>query len=141
MRGISFVINNAEALFLHLQALMDVKLYDWYIDDVELNYVPFRAGKYGGAEFKDALEGISSLSFARVRRYPIGASAKDVDEYRDYVESDCDLLLLYFDGGFFEIYTKDKNLIRAIFNFGTENGFEDLEYIDDATDARCWMHF
>lgn len=116
-------------------------MYEWYIDDVELNYLPFRSGKYSGVEFSHALDSISNLSFVRIRRYPIGAFVKKIDEYKDYVESDCDLLLLYFDGGFFEIYTKDKNLIRAIFNFGTNNEAEDLEYINDATDTRCWMHF
>lgn len=116
-------------------------MYEWYVDDVELNYRPFRSGKYSGIKFCNALDSLSNLSFVRIRRYPIGAFVERIDEYTDYIESDCDLLLLYFDGGFFEIYAKDKNLIRAIFNFCADNGVEDLEYINDDAATRCWMHF
>lgn len=139
LRGVGFVENAAEKVFLHFAKLMDIAMFQWYVDDVELNYIHFREGKYSGSEFKDALGGLSSLSFARIRRYPPKASIHNIDEYNDYIESECDSLFLFYDGGYFELYAKDPNLIHTVFKLGSENGFDRIHYIDD--DARSWMHF
>lgn len=141
LRGISFIESDATKFFLHLGELMDITLYEWYVDDVDMNYIYFREGQYSGFEFKDALDNLSELSFARIRRYPSKAHIYTIDEYKDYVESECDSLLLFYDGGYFELYSKDANLLHAAFKFGIENGFGRIEYVDDASDERSWMHF
>ena len=63
-------------------------------------YISFREGQYSGAEFKAALNDSSALSFARIRQYPANASIHSIDEYEDYAESECESLILFYDGGF-----------------------------------------
>ena len=141
LRGGCFVENDAGFFFLHLMELIDVTTCEWYVDDVELNYIYFREGQYSGSEFRIALENLSCLSFARIRQYPLNASIHTIDDYNDYIESECESLLLFYDGGYFEFYTKNSNLLQVIFKFGIENRFSQLQYIDDTNVARTWMHF
>ena len=141
VRGVCFKENNAENVFLHLHTLMDISKYDWYIDDVDLNYFFFRPGKYSGSEFKEVLDTISTLSFARIRRYPVGMPVDCIDEYEDYVKSSCDFLILFYDGGFYEIYEKEPTMISKTFNFCLDYRFQDVAYIYDAANERTYMHF
>lgn len=140
-RGISFEESNAENVFRRLNVLMDVPSYDWYIDDVDLNYINFRSGKYSGEEFQNVLDEISVLSFARIRRYPMGMPVDDIDEYKDYIKSSCDILILFYDGGFFEIYEKKEDMISKTMDFCLNSGFENIKYIHDSDGARSYMHF
>lgn len=141
LRGVSFQDGNAEVFFRSLNELMDISMYDWCIDDVELNYFYYRPGRYSGSELKNALATLSSLSFVRIRRYPIGAPVDDIDSYEDYLESDCDMIILFYDGGFYETYEKDEDMIRNMFKFCIENGFKKVEVVDDHNDCRSCMHF
>ncbi len=141
IRGVSFEESNAENVFLNLHALMDISRYNWYIDDVDLNYFCFPSGKYSGKEFKDALDRVSALSFARIRRYPAGVPVDCIDEYEDYVKSDCDILILFYDGGFFEIYEKEGRMISKTMDFCLNCRFENVKFLYDSDDARSYMHF
>lgn len=141
IRGISFRGNDADALFSNLDTMIDISKYEWYVDDVELNYFMCATGKYSGSEFRKALRELSNLSFVRIRRYPIGSTINGIDTYKDYLESNCDLLILFYDGGFFEIYTKDMDLICIIQKKCMDNSFEHVNYIDDNNDQRYIMHF
>lgn len=141
LRGVSFEENNAGNVFCHLSTAIDILPYDWYIDDVDLNYFYFRPGKYSGKEFNDALNSISELSFARIRRYPVAAQVDCIDEYDDFAKSDCDLLMLFYDGGFYEVYAKKKETISGLMDFCLKSGFEKVEYIRDFDDPRSYMHF
>ena len=141
LRGISFIEDNAENFYSNLPKLMDISLYDWYIDDLDLNYFYFRAGKYSGEEFKYSLEAISTLSFARIRRYPAGSPIGCIDDYEDFAKSACDLLILFYDGGFYELYEKEEKLIFETMAFCQNYGFEKTEYIRDSNDERRQMHY
>ena len=94
LRGISFVGDN-DVFFSSLPELMDVSAYDWYVDDVELNYFYFRPGRYGSLEFKSALDAFASLSFVRIRRYTVGSAVGGVDTYEEYLKDDCDMLIYH----------------------------------------------
>ena len=140
-RGVFFQLDDAGRFFLRLHTLIDLSKYDWYIDDVELNYFFFRSGKYSGEAFQAALDTVSTLSFARIRRYPAGIPADRIDQYADYVQSRCDFLLFFYDGGFYEIYAKEPGLLSKILDFCINSGFEDVDTITDASDERNVMHF
>lgn len=126
LRCVSFVTNDAARFFQHLGSLLDVTMYEWYVDDVDLNYIFFREGQYSGAEFKDALSSLSNLSFARIRWYPQKATIYPIDDYRDYDESKCDGLLLFYDGGYRGLFPSDpgqtflRQTSKSMFSFCTD---------------------
>lgn len=139
-RGIIFV-GDIPVFFSSLSELMDVSVYDWYVDDIELNYFDFRSGKFSGAEFNNALNDFSRLSFVRLRRYPIDSVIKQIDTYDDFLESECDFLVLLYDGGLFEIYSKEENLIYKICEWCSVKCFDHIKYVDNDNDQRSYMHF
>ena len=139
LKGICF--ESSENFFNKLNAVMDVSQYDWYIDDTEMNYYCFREGKYSGDEFKNVLPAISSLSFARIRRYPTGSPTDRIDGYEDFIMSDCDLLMLFYDGGFYEIYGKQEKLLLYIMKMCRDDACQTAEYVSDSEIGRSYMHF
>lgn len=140
LRGIDFQAKAWE-FFPKLVSVMDVLAYDWYIDDVDMNYFKFQSGRYTGRKFKKVLADITELSFARIRRYPFGVSVREINCYEDWRQSACDLLILFYDGGIFEIYAKEEGLIHEIFKLCQKNNLEHIEFLTDENDARTHMYF
>ena len=120
---------------------MNITMYEWYVDDVDLNHMDFREGQYNGREFEESLNSLLNLSYARIRRYPLNATIHGIDECTDYINSSCDGLLLFYDGGYFEFYTRDIKLLHATFTFCANSGFDQAQFIEEATNERTWMHF
>ncbi|MBR3929812.1 MAG: DUF2691 family protein [Clostridia bacterium] len=145
LRGIEFE-DNEQKFFSNLHTLMDIEKYDWYVDDVDLNYFHFRPGKYTGKEFAEALETVSSLSFVRIWRFPLDTNEVlmkkfPMNKYEDFVKNTCDFLILFYDGGFCEIYSKDERLTEQIMELCKRNHYEKVEYKYDYNDARTGMSF
>ena len=113
----------------------------WYIDDLELNYFEFQEGMYDYFEFKKRVYELSCLSFARFRRYPADSILKKIDTYIDYIESKCEILILFYDGGYFEVFCKEATLCILIYEFAEKVGLEKIEYITDGNNDRESMHF
>lgn len=141
LRGVSFEGDGLGNFIRSFDEVFNVSAYKWYIDDIESNYLSFRAGEYTGTELRASLEGLSALSFVRLRRYRADSSVRSIDEYKDYADSDCDVLILFYDGGVYEVYAKSEELIRKLYAFCVGSGFERAAYIDSATDSRYSMHF
>ncbi len=97
--------------------------------------------KCSGKEFKDALKELSLLSFARIRRHPVGAQIDCIDEYEDFVKSDCDFLMLYYDGGFYEVFGKNEKLLLDMMKLCLKEGYEKAKWVYDDEDERHYMHF
>ncbi len=141
LRGVRFTGNGGGDFFPNLDSLMDVSMYDWYIDDVDLNYLYYRDGRYSGLEFQKALSELPALSFARVRRYPVGLDVNPIDTYEEYLASSCDVFILFYDGGYYDVYTKEEDLSHRTYQLCVERGYDDVEYIEDGKDGRYRMHF
>lgn len=145
LRGLEFLID-PEPFFETLPSTVDLTAYDWYIDDVEWNYFYFRPGKYTGKDFLSSISDFSCLSFVRIRRFPSGTDeefmkAEPMEKYEDFLNGACDLLILFYDGGFTEIYAKDENLTLRMMDAFKEAGAEKLEAKYDHNDGRTGMHF
>ena len=50
-------------------------------------------------------------------------------------------MMLFYDGGFYEVYAKKEKTISGIMDFCLKSGFEKVEYIRDFDDPRSYMHF
>lgn len=125
---------------------MDLTAYDWYVDDVEWNYFYFRPGKYTGKEFLASLSDFSTLSFVRIQRFPSGTNeefmkTQPMDKYEDFLNGACDLLILFYDGGFTEIYAKDEKLTLRMMDAFEKAEAEKLEAKYDHNDGRTRLHY
>lgn len=145
LRGLECLCD-PDLFFSALPVAMDLSAYDWHIDDVEWNYFYFRPGKYTGKDFLSSISDFSCLSFVRIRRFPSGTDeefmkAEPMEKYEDFLNGACDLLILFYDGGFTEIYAKDENLTRRMMDVFGKAGVQKLEAKYDHNDGRTRMSF
>ena len=137
-RGITFETD----LFLsRLPFVMDVKPYDWVIDDTEMYNPGQPEGRFSGEEFEKLLKDGDEYNFVRIRRYPVGAKISDISDYSEYLSSDCSFVLLCYDGGFYEIYDKNEEEIEALYEECMKIGCENVEMTTDENDGRYSFHF
>ena len=68
--------------------------------------------------------------------FPQGTVQVDIVDYQDFFNSSCACYLLYFDGGFLEIYVKNSNEFNQFWNHLTALDAEDLRIITDDNDTR-----
>lgn len=120
---------------------MNLLGYDWYIDDVYTCLNEFREGRYTAHELKDALLELSMQSFVRLRRYPKGAEITEIDTYEEYLEGPCNVIILFYDGGYCQIYAKDEAVTHNLYRVAEKYRFEDIEYVYGWNDGRTRMHF
>ena len=142
LRGIRFVCDadGVRYFFSDCVVLLNDMSHDWYIDDTELNHYCFREGRFTGAQFDSACLSLSNLSFARLRRYPGHSPIDRIDTYDDFIHSCCQTLILFYDGGYLDIYEKDRAKISMLYDKIVGQGFTHVMYIDDK-DPRDRMGF
>ncbi len=68
--------------------------------------------------------------------YPKNAKIQEIDTYQDFIKSECECSLLYYDCCDLEIYIKDKDFLVTIWNLLRSLQVKDLAYITDASDDR-----
>ena len=54
-----------------------------------------------------------------------------IDTYADFLKSSCILILLITDSKFVEVYAKDENILKIIYENASENQFSDIQYIEE----------
>jgi len=140
LRGVEF-IGEAEDLFMNLESVMEILGHDWCADDIYTYMNEFREGKYSGQELKNALPELAEQVFVRLRRYPEGSAIDQIDTYEEYLESPSDVIILFYDGGYCQIYAKDEEITHRLYKLAARHEFEDIEYVYDENDGRTGMHF
>ncbi|MCI3986008.1 DUF2691 family protein [Bacillus vallismortis] len=60
-----------------------------------------------GTDFANRLE-------TNLQAFPFGKTVDQVETYEEFVDSDCELVLLLADSSYVEIYCKDRNAIEKL---------------------------
>ena len=137
-RGI-FFIESGGNFFAELEHFTEISGHIWLVDDTEFNHYECKAGEYEGEAFRSAYPELSEACFARVRQYPMNAKPAAIDSFEDYLESDCEMLILYYDGGDYELFAKDELLLERAYAFCRERSVRRMDFMCDGD--RSWMHF
>lgn len=91
---------------------------------------------YSFEEMKNILEKDMYLIFANFQLMKFGKMIKDIETYRDFVDSECEILLLIVDSSYVDIYAKDLNIIKRINSNVINEHFENIEYIYENINLR-----
>ncbi|SES44938.1 DUF2691 family protein [Psychrobacillus sp. OK032] len=156
MRGISFEIPNAYGKYL-LELLdgINIKEWTWKIGSGE-SYVIQRdtLGKplfptqplfsttcllAGDELHKNISVDDYYLIFVDLKAFSKTSNVRDITTYQEFIESDCQFVLLIVDCSYVTIYAKDQNTIQHLFLKAKANGYENTEYITDANDGRTTL--
>ena len=75
-----------------------------------------------------------------LQSYPRDAQIVNIDVYKDFKESRCDLLLLICDGSYVEIYCKDKSWLVQCIENAEMLGATEISIKTDISDQRTGMY-
>jgi hypothetical protein len=77
--------------------------------------------------------------FADLKAYPKDKNISDIDSYEEFLNSDCQLVLLVVDCSYITIYCKDKEKLESIYQNAKIKEFDDVQYITDENDTRTGL--
>ncbi len=144
IRGIQFQIQNGfEKIFKFIFTDIDVNKYNWIniesddqVFNLNDNNFLFTQLTYTGNEFKKI---ISKNNYYAVFVNLQAFSSKcfnAITTYGEFINSDCEIILLITDSIFVDIYAKDFKIIEVIKKNAYKNGFSNIRYITDENDTR-----
>ncbi|MBT3318239.1 MAG: DUF2691 family protein [Clostridia bacterium] len=145
IRGLEFQIPNeyANALSYILKDI-DFDMYSWHISEDEI--FSYKKGKemlkktvYDGNNFKKQFKNKRYLPhFINLQAYQLGGARESIENYEDYVKSNCEIILLIWDSFYVNLYAKNHDIIELV-KKNVEQNAENLEYITDENDCRTRM--
>ncbi|WP_183163929.1 DUF2691 family protein [Alteribacter keqinensis] len=150
MRGISFEIPNAYGRYLfEIMDVIPLKGLTWKIGDGE-SYV-IESDTLGVPLFPSAciveedvlLKEISKedyyLIFVDLKGFPKKSDVREIATYQEFVESECQFVLLITDSSYVTIYSKDPLTIKQNFSKATTAGYKNIAYITEEDDERTTL--
>lgn len=145
IRGVSFRTkqHEHEKVLSKIFQSIDVKKYNWYniLDQNEV-WADFQGDEifddeyYSGNDFEALINSEHYIIFLKLQAYFKRVVYKNLLTYKEFIEDDCQLLVLVSDSEYVEIYAKEIDLINHIYGLAKQNGFFDIEYITDDNDSR-----
>ena len=142
MRGISFKTCNCnqDIIWTILSGIEIEKLW-WHISEDEiynkLGQSIFENSYINGKTFLDIIQGKNyNAIFANIEAYPTNSKFKDINNYMEFLNSECQLVLFCVDVIYYEIYAKEDSVIEIIKNNAIKNNFYDIEYTTKENDGR-----
>ncbi len=133
MIGLSIIVPNNSNRYL-FEILKDIELlnYKWAISADEVLYVENGIEKNSLFE-DDIIDGEKLLQcivkedyyliFADIKGYKLNGDISEVETYSDYLQSDCEFILLCTDSKFIDFYCKDKNNLKVVYDNCLRNHF------------------
>ena len=116
--------------------------YNFIIDNCEtyngIKQSSFSQNKYSYNELENLInsnEG-EQVVFMRIQAFKVNSQYNIINNYNDYMNSDCDFVLLITDSNYWEVYCKNISLIKNIELLISNCNFYNIEYITDENDTR-----
>jgi hypothetical protein len=148
LRGISFEIPNKYGSFLaEILEPIDITKFNWRNENEEAYLVI--DGQFEEALFPEVINEMDGsvlgkrikdnqyyVIFADLKAFPKRKEVNNIETYEEFLNSECELVLLVVDSVYTTIYCKDKEKLKLLYRNAKECGFEDVQYITDDNDGR-----
>lgn len=150
MRGLSFEIPNRHGRYLYeiLEAI-DIRDYFWkseaeeayYIENNQLDKAMFpQPYTYTGGELYNRISVKDYyVLFADFKAFKDKTYVQEIATYEEFLNSQCELVLLIVDCAYVTIYVKDQHVTEKIYRKAVQEGYENLAYITDENDLRTTL--
>lgn len=89
--------------------------------------------------FQEMIDLSCSADRMVVHLYPEGAEPERIDDYSQYMSSQCEMVLLVYDSYYFEIYSKNINWLESIAQAAKTISGSKLIYKFEGEDSRSAM--
>ena len=150
MRGISFEIPNAYGKYLYeILDGINIKELTWKIGGGESYFI--ENNLLGNPLFSNisALNGDEIyniitkenyyLIFVDLKGFLKKSDVREITTYQEFVESECQFVLLLVDSSFITIYSKDQETIKLLFSKAVTAGYKNIEYLTNENDTRTTL--
>lgn len=150
-RGVRFQIPNEYGKFIanilepidctHFSWRADFHTEIWKCTDGKLDEELFPNPVVNGDEFYDLINNnIYYMIFATIKAFSKkGSSSIRIDTYKDFIASECEIIMLVADCSYTDVYCKDVLLIEKLYDNAKSKAYEYVEYIYEA-DSRTSMY-
>ncbi|MCO4850684.1 DUF2691 family protein [Bacillus vallismortis] len=147
LRGVRFQIPNEYGVYLwRILQPLDISNYMWltsgesyFVIDGELDNEElfYDDAIVEGTDFANRLETNQHYTiFVELQAFPFGKTVDQVETYEEFVDSDCELVLLLADSSCVEIYCKDRNVIEKLYSNALQDHFEEVQLITEENNTR-----
>ncbi|MCA1032879.1 DUF2691 family protein [Bacillus timonensis] len=151
LRGISFEIPNKYGTYLaDMLKPIDITTFNWLNQNEEAYIIT--DGQFDKALFSEVENDMDGslldkrikdnqyyVIFADLKAFPKGKEVNNIKTYEDFLDSNCELVLLVVDSVYSTIYCKDKEKLKLLYKNAIECSFEDVQYITDENDGRTGL--
>ncbi len=150
MRGISFKIPNSYGKHLwEILECINIRELTWKIGDGESYFIenntlgnplfPNSSSLNGEELWKQISKKDYYLIFVDLKGFPKGSDVREVATYQEFMESECQFVILLVDCSDVIIYSKDQLAIQHIFSKALATGYTNIEYITDENDINSTL--
>lgn len=139
MLGLTFKIENKYNNFLYkIFDSVDVLNYRWEIIHDEILYKEDEGIKQGlfasdvltGQDFLNTIKKKSYyMIFVDLKAFAVDSAYVEINTFQDFLESDCQIILLCVDSEFIDFYCKEKSILDIVYNNCVKYGFRSVEYL------------
>jgi hypothetical protein len=148
-RGISFRTPNEQgSLIYEVMKSVDFSLYNWHIggdevyviDEGEISESLFNQQILDGSDLIEIIRNnIYSVIFIELKAFAKNTTITEIASYENFMDSECEIVMLVADCNYVDIYCKDTQLIENLLINAKMHGYENIEYIDE-NDTRTSMY-
>lgn len=141
-KGISFKIPNEYGSFLNdILKGINIKEYTWKIneDEVYFNHAEdlFTSEVLEGQKFERLIAFPSYyIVFVKLQAFTNPSNLSLIETYEDFINSDCNILILICDNIFVDIYAKASKDIDTIKKNACNCNFSEIKYITELSDKK-----
>ncbi len=148
IRGISFSINNEKKVLYQILKCIDIDKYYWYSIDEQNEVWTNKMGNenvffdkyyYDGKTFKNKIQSDCFVIFFKVQAYLKKCNFNNIHTLQEFLQSECQILLLIYDCSFVEIFAKNENILNDFYNNALNNSYTNVRYITDENNSRTKM--
>ncbi|MFU0825422.1 DUF2691 family protein [Clostridium sp.] len=141
--GVRFEIPNEYGNYLsNILESLPVKCYQWLVDDDEIyllknnqftNEFLFNDDRIISGEklYESSKNNTYYMIFVTLRAFSKDGTIKAVSKYKDFLESDCQIMLSVYDCSYVVFWCKDSQLVSNMYEYALSKGYEYVEYIED----------
>jgi hypothetical protein len=142
--GVSFEIPNKHGKYLSdILEPIPFGEYQWLIDNDEIHLLANNEFTHeflfkeediiisGEKLYDTAKTNNYYMIFVTLRAFFKNGDVQPVSSYREFLESDCEIVLEVDDCSYVMFWCKDNQLILNMYNYALSKGYENIEYISE----------
>lgn len=146
-RGISFMVRYDTHILIKVLNRINVTNYLW-INDLNQNEIwssisggiALAKDLYKGSDFVEEIHHEHYILFMKLQAYFESFDSININTYDDFCKSECQMLILFADNKYVNIYAKDPGMIDILYDNALKNEFTNIHYIDEYNDRRKTMN-